>query len=114
MTDGPKTERWLPDESFYRDEICICCGVCCGATDGDPCEHLRRDGDRWYCETYATRLGPRHTVKGRPINCVPIRSVIDSTGGYEGCAYVAAIKEIREARGEPHDDLGRAKMPGSA
>jgi len=107
-----RQRRWFPDEAFYSDEKCARCGVCCGATDGDACEHLQRDGEGWYCEIYEDRLGPHHTVNGYPISCVPIRKVIESTGGYEGCAYVKEIARIRRQRGEPVDDLGRSKLPG--
>jgi hypothetical protein len=105
--------RWFPDASFYTDVKCLCCGVCCGSTDGDPCEHLvRRDG-RWSCDTYADRFGDHRTVQGRPIFCVSIQSVIERTGGYRGCAYVEEIRRLRSQRGDPSDDLGRRDMPGA-
>jgi len=85
--------------------------VCCGATDGDPCEHLRPHLGGYHCEIYATRLGPHYTVNGSPISCVAIQGIIERCGGYEGCGYVEEIRRRRVERGEPVDDLGLAKLP---
>ena len=37
---------------FYADEKCHRCGVCCGATDGHPCEHLKYDSEKYFCEKH--------------------------------------------------------------
>ena len=104
-------KRWFPDASFYADHTCSRCGVCCGSTDGDPCEHLQLGPDGYFCEVYATRFGPHRTINGNLFTCVPIQKMIDSNGGYAACSYVAAIREIREQRGEPFGDLGLLETP---
>lgn len=112
MAIARKSDRWFPGDSFYTDEKCHRCGVCCGSTDGDPCEHLKWEDGGYVCETYEARFGSHHTVNGYPIHCVSIRKVIEQTGGYDGCDYVEEIKRIRTEGGEPIDDLGRKSVPG--
>ncbi len=108
----PGRDRWFPPAEFYSEEICTRCGICCGATDGQPCEHLRTDAVGAYvCEIYENRLGPHRTVGGQSFECVQIRRVIELTGGYADCAYVKKIIKIREALGQPTDDLGRVEQP---
>lgn len=103
---------WFPPEAFYTDELCNRCGICCGATDGQPCEHLRANPDKtWYCEIYPTRLGPRRTTDGTYFLCVPIKTLIETHGGYAPCAYVKEIRRIRQEMGQPTDDLGRQTKP---
>lgn len=112
MPSRAQTNRWFPPPSFYADEKCTRCGVCCGSTDGDPCVHLCEDGEgRFFCEVYSVRFGPRYTLLGHPFHCVVIRKVIEYGGGYDCCAYVQEIRRIREQRGEPTDDLGRMANP---
>ena len=107
-----RSRKWLPAEEFYTPEKCTRCGVCCGSTDGHPCEHLRREPDgRYACEIYDHRLGVHRTVDGMSFICVPIRVVIERNGGYEACAYVEEIRRIRDTRGEGTSDLGRRKLP---
>ena len=112
VSSARRQDRWFPDADFYTDERCACCGVCCGSTDGDPCEHLRETDAGYACEVYADRFGPHHTIHGSPISCVSIQSVIERTGGYPGCAYVEEIRRIRVQRGEPVEDLSKARLPG--
>lgn len=105
-------DRWYPGPEFYEEGLCTRCGVCCGATDGDPCEKLRQDGDgRSFCAIYQARLGERRTAKGHVFDCVQIQRVVEFCGGYECCAYVKAIRRERLRRGEPTDDLGRMRDP---
>ena len=107
-----QNSRWFPPEEFYASEKCRRCGVCCGSTDGHPCEHLRRgDNGLCSCEVYERRLGSHLTVDGRAFMCVPIRFVIESSGGYAGCAYVEEIRRIRESLGQETSDLGRRTEP---
>ena len=109
---APSTNRWFPSEAFYTDDRCTRCGVCCGATDGDPCERLRKDDEgRPFCEIYNDRFGPHHTTLGHAFSCVMIQKVIEYSGGYDCCAYVQEIRRLREQRGEPTDDLGRMTNP---
>ena len=105
-------KRWFPPAEFYTEELCSQCGICCGATDGHPCEHLvtREDGAT-ACEIYEMRLGPHRTTDGHHFVCAPIRAIVETSGGYEGCAYVEEIKRIRRQMGQPTDDLGRLKVP---
>lgn len=104
--------RWFPPESFYTTERCLRCGVCCGSTDGHPCEHLVPQSDgTCLCEIYAERLGPHRSVDGRKFICVPIKTVIENNGGYACCSYVREIRKIREAMGQETSDLGRMAMP---
>lgn len=113
MSLKPRLERkWFPPPEFYAPQKCSRCGVCCGATDGHPCEHLRRNPDDTFtCEIYEHRLGPHRTVDGIPFECVPIQRVIESNGGYAGCVYVEEIRRLREGMNQDTSDLGRRKRP---
>ena len=105
-------QRWFPPNDFYTEELCSRCGVCCGSTDGQPCEHLRRLDDGTHtCDTYQNRLGPHRTVDGSDFICAPIRSVIEYNGGYECCRYVQEIRRLREQMGQDASDLGRLRLP---
>jgi hypothetical protein len=88
------------DENFYKDEVCLRCGVCCGAADGHPCEHLRREdaSGKYFCEIYHDRFGFHHTVDGLPFRCVTIREIIEAFGGYDCCAYVQELKKREQTR----------------
>jgi len=81
-----------PDE-FWADERCHRCGACCGASDGHPCEHLKHDGGRYYCDIFEHRFGVHHTVTGQAFLCVPIKRLIETHGGYRGCAYLEPLPE---------------------
>lgn len=81
-----------PDE-FWADERCHRCGVCCGTTDGHPCEHLKSEGDHYTCELYEHRLGHHRTTTGQHFYCVPIRELIETSGGYPGCAYLEPLPD---------------------
>jgi hypothetical protein len=112
MTRLLRRKRWFPPEAFYRPELCRRCGVCCGSTDGEPCTELVALAEGGYhCRSYARRLGRRRTVTGRPFECVPIKTVIETLGGYPGCGYVREIVAIRKEMGQPVDDLGRLDAP---
>lgn len=108
MTTTPADTLWFPPRNFYTIERCRRCGICCGATDGHPCEHLliREDGLS-HCKIYNDRLGPRRTVDGVYFLCVTIKSLIETHGGHAQCAYVQEIRRIRQEMGQPTDDLGR-------
>ena len=110
--DPVSPARWFPPDEFYVADLCTRCGVCCGSTDGHPCEHLRRGADgRYSCEIYETRLGFHRTVDGRAFVCVPIRRVIETTGGYAGCGYVEEIRRTRKGLGQKSSDVGRRTKP---
>ena len=63
-------------EQKYED-MCIRCGACCGAYDGDPCSHLRRDSrNQYYCDDYENRLGMQRTINGTRFKCVMIKEIL--------------------------------------
>lgn len=113
MSGNPASKRkWLPPKEFYTPERCRRCGVCCGATDGHPCKHLHSDEDgRYSCGIYENRIGLRRTVNGRRFVCVEIRQVIETNGGYAGCAYVEEIRRARESMGQDASNLGQLEHP---
>jgi len=77
------------DDDLYAEWRCKRCGVCCGATDGHPCEHLRSNGDgKHCCEIYDRRFGQHKTIDGYSFRCVTIKRIIETMGGYSECAYV--------------------------
>jgi hypothetical protein len=109
-----KKKRWFPPSEFYKMSLCLRCGVCCGATDGHPCTELARQPDgHWHCRTYGNRLGRHLTVTRQEFECSPIKTVIETYGGYACCSYVQEIIRVREEMGQPTDDLGRLEMPES-
>ena len=79
------------DKKYQEHEaLCKRCGACCGALEGDPCEHLKKGSDnRYFCDIYENRLGLQKTAKGEPVLCVPIRNMLHKTWwGRSQCAYV--------------------------
>ena len=77
----------LSDDLRYRasqerqsqawESQCTRCGACCGAIEGDPCEHLAKDeSGKYFCRIYETRFGLRRAVSGRYFRCVPIRDIL--------------------------------------
>ena len=73
------------------ENLCIRCGTCCGAYDGDPCVHLKKDKDeRYYCEIYNSRFGMRKTVNGNTFRCVPVEKILKD-GWFQSalCPYKA-------------------------
>lgn len=78
----------MPELQEFED-ICIHCGACCGAFDGDPCEHLRRDGEgTYYYDIYKDRIGTHRTLSGRVMECVPIMDKLSEDWvGDHICAY---------------------------
>ncbi len=86
----------LCDKFMTSEALCKRCGACCGAREGDPCEHLSQDNeDRYFCDVYDERFGLRKTVSGEPILCVPIRNMsYKSWWGRSQCAYVKAMRGV--------------------
>jgi len=75
--------------SAEYESICICCGACCGLSDGDPCVNLVKDiSGKYFCQVYDKRLGKQRTVSGKEFNCVTIRDVLRFGPVYPGCAYL--------------------------
>ncbi len=71
------------------EDVCKCCGACCGVVDGDPCLHLvtQKDG-KYFCDIYDRRFGIRKTKSGKTFRCVEIRDIINKPWpGRNNCAY---------------------------
>jgi uncharacterized cysteine cluster protein YcgN (CxxCxxCC family) len=68
--------EYLEEKEREWERLCRRCGGCCGAYD-DPCRHLKKDRDnKFYCEIYTTRFGPRKSVNGEDFVCVPIKEIL--------------------------------------
>lgn len=82
-------ESYFMSKEKEFEALCIRCGSCCGAYDGDPCLHLKKDKDnKYYCRIYPQRFGERKTISGDDFECVPIREILnDSWIGDYLCAY---------------------------
>lgn len=58
------------------EELCACCGSCCGAYD-DPCRHLKENSNgKLHCEIYDRRFGTHRTVKGEEFDCVLVKQIL--------------------------------------
>ena len=93
---NPEDERYqasLKAEFERWEGLCGRCGACCGAFDGDPCEHLRQSADRkYFCSIYEDRFGPKKTIKGNTINCVPIQKILHTSWpGDHCCGYKKSV-----------------------
>ena len=84
-------ERYIQREELKQDQheaLCKCCGVCCGAASNDPCSQLiRKDNGKYYCATYADRLGPQRSLSGNIFTCVRIGDVLRVGVTYPDCGY---------------------------
>ena len=89
-------QRYLKSKEQGFEDICLRCGACCGAYDGDPCLHLKKDKKgKYYCDIYPNRLGDRKTVSGEEFECVPIKEILNTSwDGDWRCAYKKKIKSI--------------------
>jgi len=77
----------LKEEEARYEAKCRRCGACCGAYDGDPCVHLKKDeAGKYYCPVYDHRIGMQKTVSGKNFACVPIRDLRPNLP-FKGCAY---------------------------
>jgi uncharacterized cysteine cluster protein YcgN (CxxCxxCC family) len=86
-----RLEQYFEAKERESETLCARCGSCCGAHDGDPCEHLKTDGrDAYLCDIYDSRLGNRKTVSGREFECVDIKEVLASGGWPKNpeCGYI--------------------------
>jgi len=89
MPNENRTEISASSMEEEFEAVCIRCGACCGAYDGDPCEHLRPKADgSYFCVCYEKRAGVHHTIYGTEMDCVSIREVLhEQWVGDERCAY---------------------------
>jgi hypothetical protein len=69
--------------------LCQRCGACCGAYDGNPCEHLEViDVTSFHCRIYECRFGIHYTVRGVKLECIPIQEMLqESWPGDSFCVY---------------------------
>lgn len=87
MSDLCEYRSALWSQESDHENICIRCGICCGA-DNDPCRMLRRQPDGTYlCADYDNRLGPQLTSSGKEFNCVMIRQLVPFSATPQDCAY---------------------------
>lgn len=88
-------ESHLKQKEREYENICIRCGECCGATDGDPCVNLIYDELKQYyiCKDYDNRLGKQKTISGKTFTCVPIEENIREGTAHESCMYVRKSKQ---------------------
>lgn len=93
MSTSDPYQEWQRNQHDAWEAKCGRCGACCGAFDGDPCEHLRKEAAKgYYCSIYENRFGPHKTVSGKDINCVPIRKILHSKWpGDECCGYKQVV-----------------------
>ncbi len=96
MSDEQLYQHWQQEQEERWEAKCGRCGACCGAFDGDPCEHLRRrDPDvpgraarQYFCTIYERRFGTHKTLSGKEIHCVPIRQILNASWpGDHCCGY---------------------------
>ena len=86
--DNVRYAAYQNDKLNDFEAKCKCCGRCCGAEDGDPCENLVRNfGTSYYCKIYDLRLGLQKTVSGKIFSCVSIGELIRRGSLREACAY---------------------------
>jgi uncharacterized cysteine cluster protein YcgN (CxxCxxCC family) len=70
------------------EALCIRCGACCGALDGDACLNLATDSNnKYYCKIYENRFGKQSTVSGKTFHCIPIRLLRGTGTTFANCAY---------------------------
>lgn len=87
MDDDIYLEK-VKEKLVIYEALCLHCGACCGALDGDPCGNLVKDErNKYYCKDYSNRLGLQLTVSGKSFNCVPIRDTLKFEPSYPFCAY---------------------------
>jgi hypothetical protein len=94
-------QEWLNQKEGRWEALCGRCGACCGAVEGDPCEHLlgSKKGE-YYCSIYQNRFGEHRTVSGKVFKCVPIKQIIhNSWPGDECCGYKRELKNVIEIKG---------------
>lgn len=72
---------------FYEMDKCKRCGDCCWL-NGQPCENLKRKGNRFFCKIYGRHEGIRKTVIGEEFNCILIKEAIKKGFFSSRCGYV--------------------------
>ena len=86
MSEETYLQKQKEEQDIYEAK-CLRCGACCGAYDGDPCEHLAmEEGGKCHCNIYEDRIGMHKTISGKNFACVPIRDLKPNLP-FRGCAY---------------------------
>ena len=89
MSDNSRYQQLQKAQEAQWEAKCGRCGACCGAFDGDPCEHLRRGsagaGRQYFCAIYQHRFGTHKTLSGKEIRCVPIRQILYTSWPGDAC-----------------------------
>jgi len=87
LPDGLAYSRKQEEDLIKHEAMCKRCGACCGASDGDPCEHLKQDeAGKFFCPIYDNRLGTHKTISGKLFACVPIRELRQNLPS-KNCVY---------------------------
>lgn len=100
-------QLWQQTRQEKWESLCGRCGACCGAVEGDPCEHLiRLDNSRYWCKIYSNRFGAHKTRSGKPFLCVPVRDIVHKPWpGDSCCGYKKAIREPELPRTNGHRSM---------
>jgi hypothetical protein len=87
--DDKEYHSYQKQKSHEFEALCKRCGACCGAYDGDPCQHLtfEHSSQQYYCKAYDNRLGTQHTINGKMFTCVSIRDHIQQKTLRDQCGY---------------------------
>lgn len=90
IMDDKEYDIYQEEKFKVHEAVCMRCGACCGAFDGDPCSNLARQEDgKYFCNDYEHRFEyQQKTIKGIKFHCVPIGDVIKHLGARPNCAYV--------------------------
>ena len=95
MDDQVRYSNYQRQQLKQFESLCIRCGDCCGAKDGDPCDNLVFDKKKstYFCKAYSTRHGVHKTVSGKPFTCVPINEILRKRALRSDCGY--AQRDVR-------------------
>ncbi len=76
------------------EALCVNCGACCGVFENDPCVHLKKEKDKYFCTIYKDRRGSRKTINGNEFECVDLRRILHKKWpGDEHCAYKKFLRD---------------------
>jgi len=92
-TEKRKLDLLQEQQEKDWESVCINCGACCGANDGDPCINLAFSKGKSRCTVYNNRLGIQKTLKGREFKCLPVRDIMfKNWPGDHKCSYKINLK----------------------
>lgn len=91
-SDNQKYERYQRQSIIDWERVCLNCGACCGAFEKDPCQHLNKGKENYYCDIYENRFGEQRTITGKKFTCVPIRDILHKDwSGKKACGYIKKL-----------------------